>query len=92
MTTVSSVTPDIAPPRPVRAPLVSVSDKPFAYVLHGLIEAQLASPPAAPPAPAGPPVVAPIVIGPKGPTTIGAFTLGRLVLTGSATFPEIPAA
>ncbi|SHN43300.1 hypothetical protein [Cryptosporangium aurantiacum] len=92
MTQLSSVThATTVAPQAVTAPLASVADRPFAYVLRGLVGVQLARPaPAAPPEPKGMPVVAPVVIGPRGPATIGAFTLGRLVLTGSPTFPEIP--
>lgn len=68
-------------PQPVPAPLASLADRPFAYVLHGLVEAQLARSPAttpAPPsttAPAERPAIASVIVGPQGAITVGAFTL-----------------
>jgi hypothetical protein len=83
VSTVGAVTP--AAPQPVAAPLASVADKPFAYVLHGLIGAQLARS-SAQPAPAEAPPVLPAVptgevtVGPNGPTTVTAFRFWHRVL------------
>jgi len=73
-------------PHPVSAPLASVADRPFAYVLHGLIGAQLArssaepgAAPAVDPRLAGVPSAA-VSVGPSGPTTIGAFRFWHRVL------------
>jgi hypothetical protein len=87
---VSRTTSSPEPPQPVAAPLASLADRPFAYVLRGLVEAQLARADAAPPsgnaASAGNavPVYAAVTVGPHGPTTIGAFTLRERVLASTA--------
>jgi hypothetical protein len=67
-------------PQPVAAPLASMADRPFAYVLRGLVEAQLARSAAAPTGLAEElPIVMPgppsVIIGPSGPSTVGAFAL-----------------
>ncbi|TQS46072.1 hypothetical protein [Cryptosporangium phraense] len=79
MTQVSSIT-TAAAPQAVAAPLASLADKPFAYVLRGLVEAQLPRPTAAAERPERPgPVVdsgAPTAVVTKhGPVTLGAFAL-----------------
>ncbi|WP_157018010.1 hypothetical protein [Cryptosporangium arvum] len=85
MTQVSSIDATTAASRPVRAPLAPVGDQHFAYVLQGLIGAQLARTSAepareeAPVRPAGIPTDA-VTVGPNGPTTIGAFRFWHRVL------------
>lgn len=79
-----------AAPQPVAAPLAPVADKPFAYVLHGLIGAQLSRPSSARPASVPPADGAParpvglptgeVTVGPNGPTTITAFRFWHRVL------------
>jgi hypothetical protein len=81
MTQVSGVTQAPALPQPVAPPLASMADRPFAYVLRGLVEAQLARSSAAPVAgpstePAALPVYSGLLVGPQGGAfTVGAFTL-----------------
>ncbi|WP_344650510.1 hypothetical protein [Cryptosporangium japonicum] len=89
MTQVSSIDATTAVGRPVRAPLAPVGDQHFAYVLQGLIGAQLARtsaepvPDEAPALPAGLPTGA-VTVGPNGPTTIGAFRFWHRVLPTDA--------
>ncbi|MFG1922527.1 hypothetical protein [Cryptosporangium sp. NPDC048952] len=81
MTEISSVTATSTAPQPVAAPV----GRHFAYVLQGLIGAQLAptSAVAPEPAPAALPAGIPtgaVTVGPNGPTTIGAFRFWHRVL------------
>jgi hypothetical protein len=98
MTQLPSVTHSPATPQPVAAPLASMADRPFAYVLRGLVEAQLARSSAMPSMPSGTldpasvPVVRPggpsVIVGPDGPATVGAFALSSRVVAAAASDVE----
>jgi hypothetical protein len=76
-------------PQPVAAPLASLADRPFAYVLRGLVAAQLRRGPAPDPEPGSAPALvglpargeAPsVIVGVHGPGTVSAFNLWHKVV------------
>ncbi|MFI5956311.1 hypothetical protein [Cryptosporangium sp. NPDC051539] len=79
VSTLTTATMSPAGPQPVAAPLASLADKPFAYVLRGLVESQLPRPAATAPSDRPEPVVGPgapsAVVTKNGPVTLGAFAL-----------------